>query len=137
DHAPIGGGPLVRVGDRVSVFDPELTDSIAGVAEKIAADHPAFVWQRKLMDGGACEATAFTAYGYRAACVCVPLGNYHNMDEARQRIDRESIAISDWLGMVRLLAALPSRSGVSGVDALSIRRRLAERFAIQRNVLDD
>ncbi|MEM8494684.1 MAG: M20/M25/M40 family metallo-hydrolase [Planctomycetota bacterium] len=137
DHAPIGGGPIVRVGDRLSVFDPALTDSIAGVAENIAGDDSSFAWQRKLMDGGACEATAFAAYGYRAACVCVPLGNYHNMDETRQRISRESIATSDWLGMVRLLAALPSRSGVSGVDALSIRRRLAERFAIQRIVLDD
>lgn len=97
DHAPIGAGPIVRVGDRLSVFNPHLTDGLAIAAQQLAADDKSFKWQRKLMDGGACEATAYAAYGYRAACVCVPLGNYHNMDEDRKRIDRESIAVADWL----------------------------------------
>ena len=33
------------------------------------------------MPGGACEATAFSAYGYESTCLCLPLGNYHNMHD--------------------------------------------------------
>ncbi len=136
DHAPIGAGPIVRVGDRVSVFDAELTDGLAQTAQRLAQQDATFAWQRKLMDGGACEATAYTAYGHRAACVCVPLGNYHNMNEARRRIDRESIAVADWLGMVRLLSALPASLGnTSGHAVRPLRDRLVERFAAQRGIL--
>ncbi|MEM8782163.1 MAG: M20/M25/M40 family metallo-hydrolase [Planctomycetota bacterium] len=136
DHAPIGAGPIVRVGDRLSVFDAELTDGLAQAARRIADDDSTFAWQRKLMDGGACEATAFAAYGHRAACVCVPLGNYHNMNEARRRIDRESIAVADWRGMVRLLAELPATIGnPCSNPILGVRVRLSSRFAVQRAVL--
>ncbi|MEM1446512.1 MAG: M20/M25/M40 family metallo-hydrolase [Planctomycetota bacterium] len=135
DHAPIGAGPIVRVGDRMSVFDPALTDGLARTAQRLAETDSAFRWQRKLMDGGACEATAYAAYGYRAGCVCVPLGNYHNMDEARSRIERESITIGDWLGMVRLLAALPGSPALERGNETPIRRRLAERFVVQRALL--
>jgi len=34
--------------------------------------------QRRVMEGGACEATAATAWGLPAIGVSVPLGNYHN-----------------------------------------------------------
>jgi endoglucanase len=34
--------------------------------------------QRRVMDGGACEATAATAFGLTAIGISVPLGNYHN-----------------------------------------------------------
>ncbi|MEO0632277.1 MAG: hypothetical protein AAFY46_16360, partial [Planctomycetota bacterium] len=68
-EAPIGGGPIVRVGDRLTIFSPRLTDDIARIAEDIAggpssptasqkdSDLPKWKWQRKLMAGGACEAT--------------------------------------------------------------------------------
>ena len=32
--------------------------------------------------------TAFGAFGYTAACVCLPLGNYHNMNEKTGRTGR-------------------------------------------------
>lgn len=133
--SPIGGGPIVRVGDRVSVFTPELTGAVAKVAEDIAggpaiplasqknADGPQWRWQRKLMPGGACEASVFCAYGYQSTCVCLPLGNYHNMADldavqagsntTRPRVGREYIALSDFFGMVELLVgcglSLPDR----------------------------
>jgi len=125
--APIGGGPIVRVGDRLSVFDPKLTNAVAKRMEAIAGG-PASVtaqqkhaegakrpWQRKLMAGGACEASVFCAFGYSATCVCLPLGNYHNMGdldavqaggyEGRPPIRREEIAIADYEGMTDLLVA--------------------------------
>ncbi len=123
-EAPIGGGPIVRVGDRLSVFSPRLLRSIDLVCERVAggppptasqklSEAPAWKWQRRLMSGGACEATAFCAFGYESACVCLPLGNYHNMgnlDEVQAgrgeaRIEREFIARSDFDGLIDLLVA--------------------------------
>ncbi|MDP9494770.1 MAG: hypothetical protein M3P87_05965 [Actinomycetota bacterium] len=73
-QAPVGGGPVIRVGDASTVFDQEMTNLISWAAAARGLPH-----QRRLMAGGSCEATAFGVYGYRAAGLCLPLGNYHNM----------------------------------------------------------
>lgn len=133
DESPIGGGPIVRVGDRMSIFSPSLTGAIAGRAEEIAGgpsmptatqkagEAPTWKWQRKLMPGGACEATVFCAWGYEATCVCLPLGNYHNMadlaavqagtHEGRPLIAPEYISIADYEGLVDLLIGCGQRLG--------------------------
>ena len=125
--APIGGGPIVRVGDRMSIFSPSLTGAVAKRAEEIAggpsspsaqqkqSDGPKWKWQRKLMAGGACEATVYCAYGYEATCVCLPLGNYHNMADLdavqagtnteRPAMGREYVSLADYHGLVDLLVA--------------------------------
>ena len=103
-ESPIGGGPIIRVGDRISIFDPDLTARLVAVAEGLAKQDKAFTFQRKLMPGGACEATAFRALGYLSSCICLPLGNYHNMDEANQQIAPESISIRDYHQLIDLLA---------------------------------
>ncbi len=135
-EAPIGGGPIVRVGDRLSIFTPGLTDAVNKRAEHVAGGSqptsaqkagsaPRWKWQRRLMSGGACEASVFCAYGYEATCVCLPLGNYHNMADldavqagtnaSPARCAREFISVSDFEGMVDLLVAcgegLPSAGG--------------------------
>ncbi|MCA9303034.1 MAG: hypothetical protein KC996_02820 [Phycisphaerales bacterium] len=135
--SPIHGGPIVRVGDRISIFSPELTGAVAKVAERIAggpaaptasqkmSDMPKWKWQRKLMAGGACEASVYCAYGYCATCVCLPLGNYHNMANLSEvqdgsfngvpRVGREYIGVDDYYGMVDLLVGcgmdLPASPG--------------------------
>ena len=135
--SPIHGGPIVRVGDRLSIFSPELTGAVAKVAERIsggpstpvasqkASDLPKWKWQRKLMAGGACEASVYCAYGYCSTCVCLPLGNYHNMaglseaqagtHEGTPRVGCEFIGLDDYAGMVDLLIGcgidLPSSPG--------------------------
>jgi len=124
--SPIGGGPIVRVGDRLSIFSPSLTDSVAKRAEQIAggsaptasqklADAPAWKWQRKLMAGGACEASVYCTYGYEATCLCLALGNYHNMADLAAvqagtnttppRVGPEHVSIADFDGLVELLVA--------------------------------
>ena len=115
--SPIGAGPIVRVGDRLSVFTPELTNRIGDIAAAHAKDNPAFRFQRKLMPGGACEATAFAAYGIASTCVCLPLGNYHNMEEIdavlagkkKPRVGREFIAANDYHWLVELLEVVARR----------------------------
>lgn len=130
--SPVGGGPIVRVGDRLSIFSPRLTAAIATRAEKVMgraatprasekdAQMPGRPWQRKLMAGGACEASVFSAYGYDSTCLCLPLGNYHNMADlaAMQagtyereslgppRIAPEFISVDDFHGLVDLLVGI-------------------------------
>ncbi|MEQ8317233.1 MAG: hypothetical protein RIE77_06565 [Phycisphaerales bacterium] len=127
DDSPIGGGPIVRVGDRLTVFTPRLTAAVAARAEAVAggpatptasqkqSEMPKWRWQRKLMAGGACEATVFCAAGYEATCVCLPLGNYHNMADLSAvqagtnttpaAIGSEQISLEDFDGLVDLLVA--------------------------------
>lgn len=100
-HAPQGAGPILRVGDRTSVFDDGLTRWLARVATELAGPKGnRFAWQRRLMDGGTCESTAYQLHGYRCAALCIPLGNYHNMSE-RGRIALESVRLGDLVGLVR------------------------------------
>ncbi len=105
-EARAGAGPIVRTGDRVTVFDRELTNRIS-----TAAAASGMTYQRKLMSGGGCEATAFGAHGYRASGLCVALRNWHN----RGNLDAvesgrgaaiamlEEISLSDFHGLVDLI----------------------------------
>ena len=95
------------------------------------------------MVGGACEATAFAALGYQSTCVCLPLGNYHNMehiDEVRAgqrpaRVDREYVAISDFHGLVELLEVIAHGLDAPGDDLpsrlIKLRKRNSVVFARQ------
>ena len=78
-----------------------------------------------------CEATAFATYGYTSTCVCLPLGNYHNMADidgvlggARPaRIAPEEIAVSDYHGLVRMLEVV-AREFDRPAAATALRDRL-------------
>lgn len=133
--SPIGDGPVIRVGDRVSTFGPELTRRIAAIAAATGQRGPSFRWQRKLMPGGVCEASAFEAYGYETACICLPLGNYHNMNERTGRIAAETISRGDFHGLVRLLAAI-ARGLDDPAHATPMREKLEAMFQARRHVLD-
>jgi len=147
--SPIGAGPVVRVGDRMSTFSPVLTAAISKAAEDLERarkDSPTpFRWQRKLMPGGACEATAYQAWGHEAACICLPLGNYHNMADlervqagdpvaiAQARCDREFVALADVEGLIDLLIAI----GAHLADAPSLVARLETMYNERASVLND
>ena len=106
-ESPIGGGPILRVGDKTSVFGPELTNAVAN----IMSTQKKFVWQRKLMPGGTCESTAFCEYGYLSTCMCLALGNYHNQKDIdgvlqknkSAKVAPEIISVSDYHGLVKML----------------------------------
>jgi len=68
--AHIGKGPIVRLGDRRTVFHADSLKVLSDVAEKtLKAKH-----QKRIMDGGACEATAATVYGFPVVGISLPLG---------------------------------------------------------------
>ena len=113
-ESPIGGGPILRVGDKLSVFSPALTNRLGLLLAAYQNKHPQFNAQRRLMPGGTCEATTFSAYGYEATCLCLALGNYHNMRDIDgvleggrpARVGAEYIGMSDYRGLVELLVHL-------------------------------
>jgi len=72
--ALVGKGPVVRMGDRRTTFDSGASQVLSSLAEKVLPGRH----QRRLMDGGACEATAATAWGLPTIGITLPLGNYHN-----------------------------------------------------------
>lgn len=104
--APQGAGVIVRVGDRRSIFHPGLTQALVDAAERKAEADEGFRWQRKLMDAGTCEASAFGACGYRASGLALPLGNYHNALDDGTGIGPEHVAVDDYLAGVALLVEL-------------------------------
>jgi endoglucanase len=104
-NAEIGKGPVVRLGDRRTVFNPGYLRVLTEVAEEVLPKKH----QRRIMDGGACEATAALAYGVPAIGISVPLGNYHN--ESYQGRNRgkpapEYVHLDDVAGLLKLCQGL-------------------------------
>jgi putative aminopeptidase FrvX len=141
-ESPLGAGPIVRVGDRMSVFTPSLTDAVAARAEELGRD--GWKWQRKLMPGGACEASVFCHAGLEATCVCLALGNYHNQADLASvqagtntrpaTIEREYVSLSDFDGLVDLLVACGVRLPAPRDKGSIFEKMWAERgFVIEPN----
>ncbi|MQC18098.1 MAG: M20/M25/M40 family metallo-hydrolase, partial [Chloroflexi bacterium] len=100
-----GDGPIIRVGDAQHIFSPRITMWMTQVARELQTGDPAFKFQRKLMDGGTTEATAYDLLGYEAGAACLALGNYHNMGP-KERIAAETIHLGDVEGLARLFVAM-------------------------------
>jgi endoglucanase len=95
----IGGGPVIRVGDRAKTFDP-LAENLLGAARtRLPKSQPV---QRFLMSGGTCEATVFAVFGYHATGVAIPLGNYHNQGPGN-RLAPEIVSVKDLSTAVNLI----------------------------------
>ncbi len=133
-ESPIGAGPILRVGDKMSVFSPDLTNRLGVLMSAYQDAHPGFKTQRKLMPGGVCEASTFAAYGYESTCVCLPLGNYHNMvdidgvlaGKRPARIGAEYISVADFDGMVELLVHFAQH--IDSARYPSLRERMEQRY---------
>ncbi|HTL52873.1 MAG TPA: hypothetical protein VL860_09890 [Planctomycetota bacterium] len=116
-----GGGPVLRVGDYMSTFDPGILGALGEAARGPVAAGRLKV-QRKLMDGGVCEATVLCAEGYRAGGACLALGNYHNMGQ--RRIEAETVSLADALGLIHLLSALVLLPGGAPAAVDAQRKRI-------------
>jgi len=118
--AEMGSGPVIRIGDRLSVFDPRASAALERTAALLTRSRRSFVFQRRLMDGGACEASVFGVNGYPAVCLAFPLGNYHNIGSTGVR--PEFISREDFLNGVDLIAA-HTTAGIRPAAAWAQRRR--------------
>ena len=111
---PLGSGPIVRVGDRHGEFDPEITAWAKTCAAALSQRESNFNFTRRLMDGGTCESSVFQAWTGRAAAVCIPLANYHNYNPETQGLDLETIDVSDWGNLIRLMLAMTEMTDTAG-----------------------
>jgi endoglucanase len=119
----MGQGVIIRTGDRASVFDSAGTRYLTEVAAALRARDQSFAFQRALMPGGTCEATAYQEYGFQTAAVCIALGNYHNCGP-RGRVAAEYVSVADARGMVRLLVEAAVRMGTFGAVTMRLPLRL-------------
>ena len=77
-EAEITKGPVLRIGDRTFIFDPEFCAVLWKIALELQKNDSSFQFQRRLMSGGTCEATPLCMAGFKTAGIAVPLLNYHN-----------------------------------------------------------
>lgn len=110
--AIVGKGPIVRLGDRATVFDPRGIEHLTHLARKTLGKK----FQRRIMDGGTCEGTAANAHGFPTMALSIPLGNYHNQSfeggpDSRGPLGPapEFVHLGDVAGMIRLCTALLDR----------------------------
>jgi len=102
-----GEGPIIRTGDKQTTFNYEAEQILTKSLKNLQSRNPSFKGQRKLMDGGTCEGTAFNIEGYKTTGIAFPLKNYHNASNGiynkSSKIIEESIDIDDYLGGIELI----------------------------------
>lgn len=100
-----GRGPVIRTGDKSTLFDPNLVALLdeAGAALKARG----LKIQRARLTGGSCEATAYLSYGYETAGVAIPLVNYHNGGNGK--VEPEKVRLEDVDAAVGLLVETARR----------------------------
>lgn len=107
--ARVGAGPVVRVGDRLSVFDSTVTLWLETAFRDLQLKSKGATSQRLLMGGGTCEASVFHRAGLPTGAMCVALNNYHNMGPGTA-IRSESISLRDWQGLYDFLFFLATEA---------------------------
>jgi len=107
--AEVGKGPVLRLGDWRTVFSSGGLKVLSDLGHALLKGKH----QRRLMDGGSCEATAAIAWGLETIGMSVPLGNYHNQSleggpESRgpNGAAPEFVHLDDIDGMVRMCRGL-------------------------------
>lgn len=124
--AKMGEGAIIRVGDRASVFEPAVSAQLV----EIATDRK-IRFQRCLMPGGACEATAYALYGYQCGALCVALGNYHNCGPDQQILP-EYVALPDVADLTALCLLLAIHDGPVPDGRKNLKARLEKNLAKHR-----
>lgn len=121
----MGKGPVLRVGDRLTTFLNEVTLDLQRTAHQLGKKNRRFLFQRALLSGGTCEASLLTLKGYKAGCLALPLGNYHNRGEKNYAL--EYVHQKDYENMLVLLEAL-SRSGISQAAIKTALQKIDKNF---------
>lgn len=136
--ALVGKGPIVRLGDRRTPFDAAYLQVLTQLADEVLPGQH----QRRIMDGGSCEGSAATAYGFPAIAMAVPLGNYHNQGleggpDCRGRLGPapEFVHLGDIEGQCKLCEAL-MRKGLPWHDPWQeVRKKLQKNSSDYRTLL--
>ena len=130
--AEIGNGPVIRVGDRLSIFDSGVEYTIHSLAQNLQKKDQKFRFQRQLMSGGTCEASLYVLYGFTVGALAFPLGNYHNL--GKRWPAEEVISVSDAEGMVHLCTALALHPP-AGETRTPLKKRFSRSFKSKKHRL--
>ncbi len=103
----LGKGPVVRMGDAAGVFHGPTVRWMEETARELGSSKK-LRWQKRVMDGGTCEATAFGALGWNSCGLALPLAGYHNMG-TKGRTAIEQVDTNDARGALLLLTELAKR----------------------------
>jgi endoglucanase len=122
----LGGGPVLRVGDRMTCFDPWMDLWLSQAAAAVQKRKAAFHFQRALMTGGACEASLFQLHGRQVGALAMPLLNYHNMTHDG-RIGPEIVDLRDFDNALLLLEHL-AQNPPTAASRQTARRSLDDIF---------
>ena len=132
--ARLGRGPVVRLGDYRGVFDPHALKVLSDLARRVLPGGH----QRRIMDGGTCEASATLAFGLPTVGLSIPLGNYHNQPldtPARTGAAPECVHLADVDRLLTLCRALVRRDLPWQDPWRDDRRRLLQSAARYRGLL--
>lgn len=106
--AEIGGGPVIRTGDRMTTFDHRAEEYLLAARDEIGAAPV----QRQLMSAGTCEGSAFARFGYATTGLAYPLGNWHN-NGPDETVRAEFIHEEDFATGLALLDSAAALAGVT------------------------
>lgn len=130
--AEVGKGPIVRLGDRRTPFDPGYSQVLTRLADKLLPRRH----QRRIMDGGSCEGSAATAWGLPTIALAVPLGNYHNQGleggpdcRGRHGPAPEFVHLADVEGQLKLCLGLMRKNLPWQDPWREVRQRLQKNLA--------
>jgi endoglucanase len=124
-YAKLDDGPIVRVGDRLSIFDSRVAHWLESSFRALKEKRPRTAWQRLLMGGGACEATVFHRAGFPTGALCVAMNAYHNMGPG-DALRREAVSLRDWQGLYDFLFFLATEAPLLASADSAVGTRLAE-----------
>ena len=123
--AKVDAGPVLRVGDRLSVFDSRITHWLDTAFRDMQAAKPGLTYQRLLMGGGTCEASVFHRMGLPTGALCVALNNYHNMGPGTA-VRAESISLRDCQGLYDFLFFLATEGKTVAAADEVVGKRFAQ-----------
>lgn len=123
--AKLDGGFVLRVGDRLSIFDSRLTNWMDVAVRDLQATKPGLEYQRRLMGGGTCEASVFQRAGWVTGALCVAMTNYHNMGPGTT-IRAETISLRDWQGLYDFVYFLATEAKTVEAADEAVGKRFAQ-----------
>jgi endoglucanase len=132
--ALLGEGPVIRLGDATTLFNANLSLFVQKMAQNLKAKDAKFQFQKRIMDGGSCEATALSQAGYVTMGLAVPLKNYHN--QGKNGPAPEIIHKNDIENGRKLLAELANNLVKFPQASLELNKRLNDNYKKMKKYLD-
>ena len=130
-----GSGPIIRTGDRASTFDNTGEIILLSSVRELLKEDKNFKYQRQLMNLGGCEATAFSAFGYKVTGISLPLINWHNATQSGG-VEPERISITDYQNALNIMTKVGNLDIVENKDYYKSLIEIpneAQRLEIRRN----